>query len=124
MERKYSSDNVRLIMAVALKILAQIYMKINSATTNLESLLVYDEKGRKYLPIFISIDEPELHLSPYLQRAVLNYYRQIATNENEEFLALLRDVFNIDGLLGQLFVVTHSTDALVDTLSSYHSSVP
>lgn len=114
MERKYSSDNVRLIMAVALKILAQIYMKINSATTNLEALLVYDEKGRKYLPIFISVDEPELHLSPYLQRAVLNYYRQIATNENEEFLALLRDVFNIDGLLGQLFVVTHSTDALVD----------
>ena len=114
MERKYSSDNVRLIMAVALKILAQIYMKINSATTNLESLLVCDETGRKYLPIFISIDEPELHLSPYLQRAVLNYYRQIATNENKEFLALLRDVFNIDGLLGQLFVVTHSTDALVD----------
>ena len=114
MERKYSSDNVRLIMAVALKILAQIYMKINSATTNLEALLVCDEKGRKYLPIFISVDEPELHLSPYLQRAVLNYYRQIATNENEEFLALLRDVFNINGLLGQLFVVTHSTDALVD----------
>lgn len=114
MERKYSADNVRLIMAVALKILAQIYMKINSATTNLEALLVYDEKGRKYLPIFISVDEPELHLSPYLQRAVLNYYRQIVTNENEEFLALLKEVFNIDGLLGQLFVVTHSTDALVD----------
>ena len=114
MERKYSADNVRLIMAVALKILAQIYMKVSSATTNLESLLVYDAKGYKFLPIFISVDEPELHLSPYLQRAVLNYYRQIATNENEEFLALLRDVFKIDGLLGQLFVVTHSTDALVD----------
>lgn len=114
MERKYSADNVRLIMAVALKILAQIYMKVSSATTNLESLLVYDVKGYKFLPIFISVDEPELHLSPYLQRAVLNYYRQIATNENEEFLALLRDIFKIDGLLGQLFVVTHSTDALVD----------
>lgn len=113
-ERKYSADNVRLIMAVALKILAQIYMKVSSATTNLEALLVYDGKGRKFLPIFISVDEPELHLSPYLQRAVLNYYRQIATNENEEFLALLRDIFKIDGLLGQLFVVTHSTDALVD----------
>ena len=114
MERKYSADNVRLIMAVALKILAQIYMKVSSATTNLESLLVYDAKGHKFLPIFISVDEPEIHLSPYLQRAVLNYYRQIATNENEEFLALLRDIFKIDGLLGQLFVVTHSTDALVD----------
>ena len=112
--RKYSIDNVRLIMAVALKILAQIYMKVHSASTNLESLLVYDSEGRRYLPVFISVDEPELHLSPYLQRAVLSYYRQIATNENPEFLALIKQLFQIDGLLGQLFVVTHSTDALVD----------
>ena len=112
--RKYSIDNVRLIMAVALKILAQIYMKVHSASTNLESLLVYDSEGRQYLPVFISVDEPELHLSPYLQRAVLSYYRQIATNENPEFLALIKQLFQIDGLLGQLFVVTHSTDALVD----------
>ena len=49
-----------------------------------------------------------------MQRAVLNYYRQIATNENAEFLALIKQLFQIDGLLGQLFVVTHSTDALVD----------
>ncbi|WP_456155593.1 ATP-dependent nuclease [Veillonella sp.] len=112
--RKYSIDNVRLIMAVALKILAQIYMKVHSAATNLESLLVYDSEGRRYLPVFISVDEPELHLSPYLQRAVLSYYRQIATNENPEFLALIKQLFQIDGLLGQLFVVTHSTDALVD----------
>ncbi|WP_456044656.1 ATP-dependent nuclease [Veillonella sp.] len=112
--RKYSIDNVRLIMAVALKILAQIYMKVQSASTNLESLLVYDSEGRRYLPVFISVDEPELHLSPYLQRAVLSYYRQIATNENAEFLALIKQLFQIDGLLGQLFVVTHSTDALVD----------
>ncbi len=112
--RKYSIDNVRLIMAVALKILAQIYMKVHSASTNLESLLVYDSEERRYLPVFISVDEPELHLSPYLQRAVLSYYRQIATNENPEFLALIKQLFQIDGLLGQLFVVTHSTDALVD----------
>ena len=103
--RKYSIDNVRLIMAVALKILAQIYMKVHSASTNLESLLVYDSEGRRYLPVFISVDEPELHLSPYLQRAVLSYYRQIATNENPEFLALIKQLFQIDGLLGQLFVV-------------------
>ena len=38
-------------------------------------------QGTQVLPIFISVDEPELHLSPYLQRAVLNYYRQIATNK-------------------------------------------
>ena len=85
MEHKYSADNVRLIMAVALKILAQIYMKINSATTNLESLLVYDEKGRKYLPIFISVDEPELHLSPYLQRAVLIIIAKLQRMKTKNF---------------------------------------
>ena len=49
-----------------------------------------------------------------MQRAVIKLYRQIATNENAEFLALIKQLFQIDGLLGQLFVVTHSTDALVD----------
>ena len=87
---------------------------MHSASSNLESLLVYDSEGRRFLPVFISVDEPELHLSPYLQRAVLSYYRQIATNENAEFLALIKQLFQIDGLLKQLFVVTHSTDALVD----------
>ncbi|WP_251421724.1 ATP-dependent nuclease [Veillonella agrestimuris] len=111
---KYSVHNVRLIMAVALKILAQIYMKVNSASTPLESLVVYDESGRRLLPLFISIDEPELHLSPYLQRALLNYYRQVVTNEIPEFIRLLKTLFNIDGLLGQVFIVTHSTDSLVD----------
>ena len=48
-------------MAVALKILSQIYMKVHGASTNLESLLVYDSEGRRYLPVFISVDEPELH---------------------------------------------------------------
>ena len=48
---------------------------------------------------------------------LLDKYENVKSHqidENEEFLALLRDVFKIDGLLGQLFVVTHSTDALVD----------
>lgn len=114
LEEKYSVHNVRLIMAVALKVLAQIYMKVNSASTPLESLVVYDESGQRLLPIFISIDEPELHLSPYLQRALLNYYRQVVTNEIPEFVKLLKTLFNIDGLLGQVFIVTHSTDSLVD----------
>ena len=42
-----------LIMAVALKILAQIYMKINSATTNLESLLVCEKRSVQVLPILL-----------------------------------------------------------------------
>ena len=111
---RYSVDNVRLVIAVALKLVVQIYMKFQSAATHAESFVVTDRHGKRYLPIFISVDEPEIHLSPYLQRAVLSYYHSIVTNSNQPFLNILKALFNIDGLQGQLFIVTHSTDALVD----------
>ncbi len=111
---KYTQDNLRLIMTVALKLISQIYVKVNSSATNLDALLITTKEGKRYLPIFISVDEPELHLSPYLQRSILNFYCQIVKNENKEFCSILKSLFHIDGLLGQLFIVTHSTDALVD----------
>lgn len=111
---RYTSDNIKLIMMVALKVLVQIYRIYKSLALNLQNAIQVDEKGRRLLPVFISIDEPEIHLNPYLQRSVLAYYRQIINNENKEFLRLLKDIFDLDGLNGQLFIVTHSTDALVD----------
>lgn len=62
----------------------------------------------------VSIDEPELHLHPYLQRAMLAFSRSILNNEEPFFLRLVQNLLGIDGLNGQLFVVTHSTDALVN----------
>lgn len=61
----------------------------------------------------LSIDEPELHLHPYLQRAVLAFLQSILNNE-EPFLKLIQRTLGVDGLDGQLFVVTHSTDSLVN----------
>lgn len=114
LEARYSRDNVRLVLSVALKLIIQIYQRFQSVATNAESLIISDDKGRRFLPIFISIDEPEIHLSPYLQRAVLSYYYSLVTNRNSAFLRILKDLFNLDGLQGQVFVVTHSTDALID----------
>lgn len=111
---RYTADNIRLVMTVAFKLLTQIYVKFKSVAVNMESSVIITKKGKRYLPIFISVDEPELHLSPFLQRAVLAYYRRIVDNENERFLHLLKQMFDLDGLMGQLFIVTHSTDALVD----------
>jgi putative ATP-dependent endonuclease of OLD family len=62
----------------------------------------------------LSIDEPEVHLHPYLQRSLIRFYKRILANEDQDFLSLLKNCFGIDGLLGQLLIVTHSTDALVD----------
>lgn len=62
----------------------------------------------------VSIDEPELHLHPYLQRAMLAFCRSILNNEEPFFLKLVQTILGVDGLRGQLFVVTHSTDSLVN----------
>ena len=54
-----------------------------------------------------------MHLHPYLQRSLVGYYKRILKNEDPEFAELLKFCFGIDGICGQLIVVTHSTDVLI-----------
>ncbi|KMO86035.1 ATP-dependent endonuclease [Megasphaera cerevisiae DSM 20462] len=108
------ADNMKFISLVALRIITQIYIMSKSRAVPMESNLIVNQKGRRYLPLIVSIDEPEIHLHPYMQRSVLNYYKQLLNNEDSRFCELLKDIFGIDGLRGQLFIVTHSTDSLVD----------
>ncbi len=108
------ADNMKFISLAALRILTQIFIMSRSHARPLEQSLVINKKGQRYLPLVVSIDEPEVHLHPYMQRSILNYYKQLLTNGDECFCRLLKDLFGIDGLRGQLFIVTHSTDALVD----------
>ncbi len=72
-----------------------------------------DDDGNKMLPIIMSIDEPEVHLHPFLQRSLIGFYKRILSNKDKEFAELLKDCFGIDGLCGQIIIVTHSTDVLV-----------
>ena len=78
-----------------------------------EDLLYTDSDGKKLLPLILSIDEPEVHLHPYLQRSLIGYYKRILCNKDAEFVDLLKMLFNVDGISGQLIIVTHSTDALI-----------
>lgn len=108
------ADNMKFISVAALEIITQIYMMTMSKAVPLHHTVIIDEKGKKWLPLIISIDEPEIHLHPYMQRSILRYYKELLQNEDPRFLDLLKELFHIDGLRGQLFVVTHSTDSLVD----------
>ncbi len=85
-----------------------------------DDLLYTNDENKKLLPLVLAIDEPEVHLNPYLQRSLIRYYKQILCNENSGFVQLLNDCFGIDGLDGQLIIVTHSTDALV---GDYHNLI-
>lgn len=119
----YLSDGIRKIestgsgvqyMAMAsINILCQIMELYKSKSVLFEDLLYTDSDGKKLLPLILSIDEPEVHLHPYLQRSLIGYYKRILCNKDTEFVDILKTLFNVDGISGQIIIVTHSTDALI-----------
>lgn len=94
-------------------ILDQIRRLARSRGTPFDRQLVTAEGGRRILPLVLAIDEPEAHLHPYQQRALIGYYKRVLAGRDAGFVARIRDEFGIDGVEGQLIVVTHSADALV-----------
>ena len=114
-ERKIDTtgSGVQYMAMASINILCQIMELYKSKSAPFNEQLFRDNDGKMLLPIVLSIDEPEVHLHPYLQRSLIGYYKRILQNEDAEFAELLKLCFGIDGIDGQLIVVTHSTDALV-----------
>lgn len=109
-----TGSGVQFMAMASIDILCQIMSIYNSKAVPFEEQLYVNEAGKKYLPVVLSIDEPEVHLHPFLQRSLITYYKRILCNEDEGFQELLQMCFGIDGLDGQLVIVTHSTDSFVD----------
>lgn len=86
------------------KIMQTVEKKKDSITEN--------DNGKKYISMFIFLDEPEIHLHPYMQRSVISDIKNIINNKDTLFLSLLKKIFNIDGIFGQLIVVTHSPNII------------
>lgn len=99
----------------SISVLAHIMKLYTTKTVSFEERLYETVDNKKILPIIIALDEPEVHLHPFLQRTLIKYYKKILENKDAEFLELLKNCFNIDGVSGQLLIVTHSTDAIMDS---------
>lgn len=110
---EYTGSGVQYMAMASLNILCQIMELYKSKSVLFEDRLYTDSDGKKMLPLILSIDEPEVHLHPYLQRSLIGYYKRILCNKDAEFVDLLKMLFNVDGIHGQLIIVTHSTDALI-----------
>lgn len=108
-----TGSGVQYMAMATINILGQIVELYKSKTIAFADRLYSDSSNKKLLPLILSIDEPEVHLHPFLQRSLIGYYKRILSNQDSEFLELLKTCFDIDGLDGQLIIVTHSTDALV-----------
>jgi len=73
--------------------------------------------GNRYISLILGLDEPEIHLHPHAQRVLIKYLYSIVDNKNEDFSYLLKNLFNLDGVIGQIILVTHSPNILLDDYS-------
>ena len=109
-----TGSGIQYIAMVTLNIISQIMEVYRSKSIDFNDHIYCTETGKRFFPIIIALDEPEVHLHPYLQRSLISYYKKIINNQDSEFLELLKRCFDIDGLSGQLLIVTHSSDILMD----------
>ena len=108
-----TGSGVQYIAMASISILCYIMELYKSKSVPFEERLYTNDNGERILPLILAIDEPEVHLHPYLQRSLIGYYKRILCDKDDDFKKLLKDCFDIDGVLGQIMIVTHSTDALV-----------
>lgn len=109
-----SGNGVQYSAMAMVHVINRIIELHNSRSHPLSEMIYTNQSGKKMLPMIYAVDEPEIHLHPYMQRSLISYYKKIMNNEDANFLELIQTCFDIDGIDGQLVIVTHSTDALVD----------
>lgn len=83
----------------------------------LERIADYAKHKKEYEKNFTTLlifDEPEIHLHPYLQRALINDLVKIANGSDNNFNQIIHDYFNIDKIEAQIIIATHSPNMLSD----------
>lgn len=71
-------------------------------------------KDDKQLQTLLILDEPEIHLHPYLQRTLIKDILKIASGKDEEFNSIINQLFGIDEFSGQVIIATHSPNIISD----------
>ena len=112
-------DGIQYAFNIILQIIEVIYKVKRSKKPDRfnERLICVEDK--KYFPLIMLFDEPEIHQHSYRQRYLIKKIVSILNNENNDFIKLLKYLFNIDGLSGQLFISTHSPNILLNDYKQF-----
>ena len=95
-----------------------IHLKENKRRQN----CIFGNNNQKSFSLILGLDEPEIHLHPFMQRQLIKELQKIIKNENDEFQEILKEIFsdeeNIDDIKinGQIFIVTHSPYILLNDI--------
>lgn len=120
-ERELSSlgEGIQYAFNIILQIIEIIHnTKIRRRPEQFEERLICDG-DKKYFPLILLLDEPEIHQHPYRQRNLTKKIEGLMCNTNQDFLDLLRELFDIDGLNGQIFITTHSPNILLNDYKQF-----
>lgn len=112
-------EGIQYAFNILLQIIEIIYnTKLTRKPEDFEERLI-DKDGKKLFPLFLVLDEPEVHQHPYRQRSLIKKIEALMKNENLVFVDLLKSLFNIDGLIGQIFIATHSPNILLNDYKQF-----
>jgi len=103
---------VQFSIIITLSILERL---LSLSKQRLDKCIIEDSSSsEKCIPVLIGLDEPEIHLHPYAQRSLIKYLGRVVNNDELDFSSLLTDIFQINRLLGQILVVSHSPNILLN----------
>ena len=119
-------EGIQYAFNILLQVIEIIYnVKTTRKVEDFEERLI-NKNGKKLFPLFLILDEPEIHQHPYRQRSLIKKIMSLMNNENQIFINLLKELFDVDGLTGQIFIATHSPNILLNDYKQfirlYHSS--
>ena len=112
-------EGIQYAFNILLQIIDIIYtVKTTRKLEDFEERLIIKE-GKKLFPLILILDEPEIHQHPYRQRSLIKRIKSLMNNENDIFASLLKELFGIDGLIGQIFIATHSPNILLNDYKQF-----
>ena len=107
-----SGYGVQFLILITLSILERIqYIKEQRRE---KGIFEHETDHTKHISLILGLDEPEIHLHPYMQRSLIKYLNNIISNKNIEFQKLVKELFDIDGFNGQIIVATHSPNIILN----------
>ncbi|RWY52615.1 ATP-dependent nuclease [Mucilaginibacter gilvus] len=107
-----SGYGVQFLLLITLSILERIHaIKLQRKD---KGIFEDETDHKKSISLIIGLDEPEIHLHPYMQRSLIKYLNKIIANQNSDFQQLIKQLFDIDRFNGQIIIATHSPNILLN----------